>query len=177
MWHALSGSLASRLLCPNSRYKGPFKNDVTAKMRFLDPPPPSLVTIRHYFGLPPLPPCHRCKRWQTIKIMWKLRKYRRFYGDVTTCQYPLPPEKSSTIQSETTGSDYSTITSSRYRGGGSDTGFSTHGKSWRASSPTLQGKVRWRANNLSVLVGFARFHLFQHLPKTNYNDYARGASA
>ena len=49
-------------------------------------PPPLLVTICHYFGLAPSPPCHRCKQWKTIKIMWKLRKYRRFYGDVTTCQ-------------------------------------------------------------------------------------------
>ena len=34
--------------------KGSFKNDVTAKMGFLDPPPP-LVTICHYFGSPPSP--------------------------------------------------------------------------------------------------------------------------
>ena len=51
------------------------------------------------------------------------------------------PEKSSTIQS---GSGYSTITSYRYRGGGSDTGSTKHGEFWRASSPTLQVKVRWR---------------------------------
>ena len=50
-----------------------------------------LVTICHYFGLPLFPPGQRCKRWQTIKIMWKLRKYRWFYGDVITCQHSLPP--------------------------------------------------------------------------------------
>ena len=50
------GVLSKQDFLPDTRLfiKGPFKNDVTAKMRFLDPPP-SLVTICHYFGLPPSP--------------------------------------------------------------------------------------------------------------------------
>ena len=45
--------------------KGPFKSDVNAKIRFLDPLP-SLVTICHYFGLPPLIPLSSMSPVQTV---------------------------------------------------------------------------------------------------------------
>ena len=57
----ISGESFGFVKCDIHVPEGPFKNDVTAKMRFFDPPP-SLVTICHYFWFTPSLPCHRGKR-------------------------------------------------------------------------------------------------------------------
>ena len=43
-------------------FKRPFKNDVIAKMTFLDPPPPSLSPFVFFFFFTPLPPISSLKK-------------------------------------------------------------------------------------------------------------------